>query len=114
MFRTASPASGTGLTHESLEKDHRRIEKCTYTKLCASEVFNEGEYDHCQGWASLMEVEREVNTLEGKKHSERQYYINSLSTEDYEQISTYICGHLVIESRLDWHLYYVWGGYLPS
>ena len=35
--------------YETLEKDHGRIEKRTYTTLPASEVFDEGEYSQWQG-----------------------------------------------------------------
>lgn len=91
-------------SYESFEKDHGRIEKRTYTTLSALEVFNEGEYSHWKGLSSLVEVKREVRTMDGKEHSDRQYYISSLAPEDCEQIGKYIRGHWSIENRLHWHL----------
>ncbi|PDP74281.1 ISAs1 family transposase, partial [Porphyromonas gingivalis] len=64
--------------YETLEKDHGRIEKRTYTTLPASEVFEEGEYRQWQGLRSLIQVEREISNSEGETRIDRQYYISSL------------------------------------
>ena len=90
--------------YETLEKDHGRIEKRTYTTLLASEVFDEGEYSQWQGLRSLIQVEREISSLEGETRIDRQYYISSLPTEDCQLIGQYIRGHWGIENRLHWHL----------
>lgn len=51
-----------------------------------------------------MEVERQVSTLDGKSHSEKQYYISSLTPEFCEKTGQYIRSHWSIENRLHWHL----------
>ena len=53
-------------SYETLEKNHGRIEKRTYTTLSASEVFDEGEYRQWQGLRSLVQVKREISSLEGE------------------------------------------------
>ena len=90
--------------YETLEKDHGRIEKRTYTALPASEVFDEGEYSQWQGLRSLIQVEREISNSEGETRIDRQYYISSLPPEDCQLIGQYIRGHWGIENRLHWHL----------
>lgn len=91
-------------SHETLEKDHGRIEKRTYTVLSASEVFDEGEYQHWQGLRSLIQVERKISTLDGAFRIDKQYYISSLPPESCPLIGQYIRGHWGIENRLHWHL----------
>lgn len=61
-------------SYETLEKNHGRIEKRTYTTLSASEVFDEGEYRQWQGLRSLVQVKREISSLEGEKRIDKQYY----------------------------------------
>lgn len=90
--------------HETLEKDHGRIEKRIYKALNASEVFDEEEYRHWAGLNSLIEVERIVSTLDQEARSEKQYYISSLPYDACQQIGGYIRGHWSIENRLHWHL----------
>lgn len=91
-------------TYETLDKDHGRIEKRTYTTLLAEEVFDEGEYSQWRGLQSLIQVEREISSLEGEVRKEKQYYISSLPPEDCQLIGRYIRGHWGIENRLHWHL----------
>lgn len=90
--------------YETLEKNHDRIEKRTYTTLSASEVFDEGEYRQWQGLRSLVQVKREISSLEGETRIDKQYYISSLPPEDCPLIGQYIRGHWGIENRLHWHL----------
>ena len=90
-------------SYETLEKNHGRIEKRTYTTLPASEVFEEGEYSQWQGLRSLIQEEREITSLEGETRMDKQYYISSLLPEDCPLIGQYIRGHWGIENRLDWH-----------
>ena len=86
--------------YETLEKDHGRIEKRTYTTLLASDVFDEGEYSQWHGLRSLIQVEREISRLEGDTRIDRQYYISSLPPESYQLIGQCIRGHWGIENRL--------------
>lgn len=79
--------------YRSLEKNHGRLEKRIYTTIYASEVFSEGEYGKWQGLSSLVQVERQVSTLDGKSHSEKHYYISSLAPSDCEKIAQYIRAH---------------------
>ena len=90
--------------YETLEKNHGRIEKRTYTTLSASEVFDEGEYSQWQGLRSLVQVKREISSLEGETRIDKQYYISSLPPEDCPLIGQYIRGHWGIENRPHWHL----------
>ena len=91
-------------SYETLEKNHGRIEKRTYTTLSASEVFDEEEYSQWRGLRSLIQVEREISSLEGETRVDKQYYISSLPHEDCQLIGQYIRGHWGIENRLHWHL----------
>lgn len=52
--------------YETLKKDHGRIEKRTYTTLLASEFFDHGEYSQWLGLRRLIQVEREISSLEGE------------------------------------------------
>ena len=90
-------------SYETLEKNHGRIEKRTYTMLLVSEVFEEGEYSQWKGLRSLIQEEREITSLEGETCIDKQYYISSLLPEDCPLIRQYIRGHWGIENRLDWH-----------
>lgn len=46
--------------------------------LLASGVFEVGEYRQWQGLGSLIQVEREITSLEGETRIDKQYYISSL------------------------------------
>ena len=91
-------------TYETLEKNHGRIEKRTYTTLHASEVFDEGEYSQWQVLRSLIQVKREISSSDGETRIDKQYYISSLQPESCQSIGQYIRGHWGIENRLHWHL----------
>lgn len=79
--------------YETLEKDHGRIEKRTYTTLLASDIFDEGEYSHWYGLRSLIQVKREISRLEGETRIDKQYYISSLPPESCQLIGQCIRGH---------------------
>ncbi len=66
--------------YETLEKDHGRIEKRTYTTLPASEVFDEGEYSQWQGLRSLIQVEREISNSEGETRIDRAVLYQQFTT----------------------------------
>ncbi|WP_152567907.1 ISAs1 family transposase, partial [Porphyromonas gulae] len=52
----------------------------------------------------LIQVEREISSLEGETRIDKQYYISSLPPEDCQLIGQCIRGHWGIENRLHWHL----------
>ena len=72
--------------YETLEKNHGRIEKRTYTTLLASDVFNEGEYSQWHGLRILVQVEHKISRLEGEICIDKQYYISRLPTESCQLI----------------------------
>ena len=51
----------------------------------------------------MIQVEREISSLEGETRIDKQYYISSLPPEDCPLIGKYIRGHWGIENRLHWH-----------
>lgn len=87
--------------HETLEKDHGRIEKRE-----AYSIGNLEEFDEFSVWPGLKSVTMIVSTREvmGKSPTmERRYYLSSLEA-NAEKISSAIRAHWGIENKLHWIL----------
>lgn len=61
------------------------------------------------GLRSLLLVERERITAQGKVQSQQQYYISSLTGASPETCSAYVRGHWGIENGLHWQLDFTFG-----
>lgn len=87
--------------HESLEKDHGRIER----RRCWG-VWDVGWFQDRSQWHGLksfvcVESKREVG---GQSSVERRYYLSSLDGRDAKRLLDAIRGHWGVENQLHWSL----------
>lgn len=110
LFTEAEEASFAGVRHDrhqTLEKDHGRIERRHCTTI--SDPVWLGWLDEAGEWPSLgslirVEAERRVQTPDGERISrETRYFLSSLSG-DAAQALHMVRGHWGIENRLHWVL----------
>jgi len=87
-------------TYSTVEKDHGRIEKRLYAVSNAIDWLPGKEE-----WKKLQSVAMVVSqrTINGKKSTERRYYISTLS-QNPQQIARAIRSHWSIENNLHWQL----------
>lgn len=88
--------------HETIEKDHGRIE--TRRLWCTDQI---DWVKKCHAWPGLRTivcVESQRTIIKGKTSTERRYYLSSLDSQDPRQLADTIRGHWGIENSLHWSL----------
>jgi len=86
----------------SLDKGHGRGEQRRV--YVAQDIALVDEADNWPGLRSLLLVERERITAQGKVQRQQQYYVSSLAQASPEACSAYVRGHWGIENGLHWQL----------
>lgn len=91
----------------SLDKGHGRGEQRRV--YVARDISLVDEADNWPGLRSLLLVERERITAQGKVQSQQQYYISSLAQASPQACSAYVRGRWGIENGLHWQLDFTFG-----
>lgn len=92
---------------ESWDKGHGRGE--VRRVYLATDIGLVEQGDYWPGLRSLLLVERERITAQGKVQRQQQYYLSSLAGTSPEACSAYVRGHWGIENRLHWQLDFTFG-----
>lgn len=87
--------------HETLEKDHGRIEQRTYWQSGQLDWFEDRE--NWEGLLSVGVVESRRQVGEGPGAVERRYYLSSLAPEP-ERFARAVRGHWSVENACHWSL----------
>ena len=105
IFSEISDPHGDGNTHHQSEgRAHGRVEK-RQTVVCHRLDWMDSYIRAARkGLESIIMMERQSTTGDGKTRSQRSYYMSSLKKERSKEMQGYIRGHWGIENGCHWVL----------